>query len=104
MRERAEGISEFLTSDGANLFKEGEKGRRALQEPRGISYMRRTLSKEGEAHCHSQKHGLCIHIPAWGQDITQQLLTAQSCRSKRSSWSDYYAQSPYVRARPGLAL
>ena len=41
LQERAEGISEFLTSDGANLFKEGEKGRRALQEPRGIMYMRR---------------------------------------------------------------
>ncbi len=47
MREKAENISEFLTSDGSHLFKEGEKGRRALQEPRGVMYMRRTMSKDG---------------------------------------------------------
>ncbi|CAL5221907.1 g4176 [Coccomyxa viridis] len=46
MREKAENISEFLTSDGSHLFKEGEKGRRALQEPRGVMYMRRTMSKD----------------------------------------------------------
>ena len=63
MQERAEGISEFLTSDGTNLFKEGKKGRRALQEPRGIMYARRTLSKDGEGASQPLKLDLEVSHP-----------------------------------------
>ena len=48
-RKKVEGLSEFLTSDGANLFKEGEAGARAVKHPRGVGYMRRTFSKDGMA-------------------------------------------------------
>jgi hypothetical protein len=48
-RKKVESLSEFLTSDGANLFKEGEAGVRAVKHPRGVGYMRRTFSREGMA-------------------------------------------------------
>ncbi len=99
MRERAEGISEFLTSDGAHLFKEGEKGRQALQEPRGVMYMRRTMSKDGvplslASHagyrhlgCHESSlyeiskgilHGHCISLYA-----RRQMKAFQRCECRK---------------------
>ncbi len=48
-RRKAESMSAFLTSDSANLFKEGEASACAVKHPRGVGYMRRTLSKEGMA-------------------------------------------------------